>query len=696
MIQEEAVKVIGLCAAMMVLSGGMLCAAERLDVRDHGAVGDGEALDTVAIQKAIDACTAAGGGEVLLPKGRYLSGSLVLKSGVRLIVSPEAILLGSTRLADYRGGPLLSAKDASDVGIEGGGTIDGQGTAFWEPRGKYGGPPWRGTAQFEYRALRRPSFLRFQRCTNVTVRNVRLTNSPSWTLHLLRCREATVEKVTIRNPLHGPNTDGIDINSCVDVIVRDCDIVTGDDGIVLKSTEPGHDHPSRNITVVGCRVWSACNCFKLGTETHDHFEDITVRDCHFYSDSDNPLERALSGVAIESVDGAHLSRILICDITMSNIRAPLFVRLGHRGGNSERTRQVEPRVPGRIEGVVIRNVRAERAMFESSITGMAGHCVKDVTLENVDLTYEGGGSPGLVTLDVPDEEVVRKYPEAQMFGRLPAYGLYCRHVDGLRLRNVRMGWMKPDARPVLVCDDVRDAVLDAVNVAAPPAGDYPVLWFTGVRDVTVRNCVAPRGTGTFLAVEEAEPDASRLVMDGNDLREAKVPVLRLGLRGLVERGLPMVRERAPGHVVIEAETLQLTPPMCVQEESAVPSGKVIGGPRHGGRDLGTGRCRFEVSVGGEYVIWVRVFAESPEADSFYASIDGGPASLSDVAERGHWSWDIVRNRQDGRSAMDARTVFPLTEGRHSLLIRNRECGTRLDTIVIAPAAHDFDPARDVE
>ena len=322
-------------------------ALRQFNVTDYGVAGDGITFDTVGLQKAIDACAAAGGGQVVFSKGTYLTGSLELKSGVHLVLTAEAVLLGSSSLKDYPNRKLIYALDATDIGIEGSGTIDGQGEAFWEKRDQtYSGPSYRGTAQFNYRKLPRPSFIQFRCCRDVTLQDVRLRNSPAWTVHLQRCQNARIQNVTIRNALHGPNTDGIDINSSIDVLVRDCDIITGDDGVVLKSTEPGHDHPSRNITVENCRIWSACNCLKIGTETHDRFENIQFRKCRLYGGSAEPLERPLSGVAIESVDGAHLSAITVSDITMKNVRAPIFVRLGHRGGNSARTQQVEPRVPG--------------------------------------------------------------------------------------------------------------------------------------------------------------------------------------------------------------------------------------------------------------------------------------------------------------------------------------------------------------
>jgi len=678
----------------MVLSGAAF-GAGTFEVTAYGARGDGTTKDTAAIQLAIDACAAAGGGEVVLPTGRYLSGSLVLKSGVQLVVTPEAVLLGSASMADYPNRRLISATDATDVGIRGGGTIDGQGEAFWERRPEpYSGPAWRGTAQFAYRALPRPAFLHFLRCRGVTVRDLRLTNSPSWTLHVQRCTGVLAERVTIRNPLYGPNTDGIDVNSCVDVKVTDCDIVTGDDGVVLKSTEPGHDHPSRNIEVSGCRIWSACNCLKIGTETHDSVEAITFRNCRLYSDSEALQERALSGVAIESVDGSHLSGITVSDITMDHVRAPIFIRLGHRGGNGPATRQVEPRVPGRITGVVIRNVRAERALFESSIHGIPGHPVEDVSLESVSLSYEGGGLADWITDQVPDETHIARYPEAQMFGRLPAWGLYCRHARGVRLTGVSLSCQVADARPMLVCDDVDGLDLTRVLATAAPA-KAPLLWFVGVRDATVRECTAPDGTGVFVAAEGTGDDLPTVRLEANDTPRAQKAFLPLPLGGLLSIDLPVVREASPGLVVVVASDLRLASPMALVADAGAHGGRCLLAPEGSPRDAGAARCRFEVTTAGRYVAWVQAFGPSGEADSFYFDVDRGKPCLSDLRQRGAWIWDAVRQRVEAAPDLAGRAVFDLAAGEHTLALRNRETGTRIATLVMAREDLTFDPSRDL-
>lgn len=676
-----------------LLLAPLFARAGDTNVKACGALGDGVALDTPAIQRALDACAASGGGRVVFPAGRYLTGSLRLTSGVTLVVTPQATIIGSKSMRDYPLGKLIAATGAANIGIEGGGVIDGQGEAFWEKKDEYKGPQWRGTAQFEYRALKRPSFIHFISCTNVVMRDIALSNSPSWTVHLQRCVSASVERVTIRNPLFGPNTDGIDLNSCIGVRVRNCDIITGDDGVVLKSNEPGHGHPSRDIRVESCRIWSACNALKIGTETHDSFDDIQFRDCHLYCDSARTMDRPLAGIAIESVDGSHVSSIVVSNITMSNVRTPIFIRLGHRGGNSERTRQVEPRVPGTIENVVMRNITADHALFESSITGIPGHPVRNVALSDIKLTYEGGGEADWVTDDVPDKTVIAKYPESQMFGRLPACGLYVRHAEGLRLTDMAIRCLSADARPALVCDDVSKVELEALKITAAPA-QYPVLWFINTDRVALRRCTAPAGTKTFLAVEpETTGD---VVMDANDLANAAAPLARLKRGELLAADLPEFIERTPGMIAIQADKMRLAHPMVIVADPVSSSARAIEVPLAGGREAGSARCRFKIAEAGDYAIWVHALAPSGESDSFYVVIDGGEAALSDLSKLGAWNWDRVRERSGNQTSLKSFKTYHLAAGEHALTLRNRESGTRIGTLVVAKKGLAFDPARDLK
>lgn len=654
--------------------------AEAFNVTTFGAKGDGITLDTIAIQSAIDRCADSGGGEVRLEAGRYLTGSLRLRSGVRFHLDPQATLLGSTSMDDYKRGPLLSAEDAKDIVIEGGGEIDAQGESFWQYEKPYTGPPWRGTAQFEYRALRRPRCLHFIRCENLALHDVTIRNSPSWTVHLQRCAAVKIERITIRNPLHGPNTDGIDINSCRDVTVDSCDIITGDDGIVLKSTEPGRDHPSSGITVSHCRIMSACNALKIGTETHADFENIVFRDCELYCSTNRPLDRALSGVAIESVDGSNLRNIRVENITMSNLRAPFFVRLGHRGGNSRGTRQIEPRVPGTIRDVVIRNVQAKGMMFESSITGIPGHPVEGIVLEKINMSYEGGGTNELVEADVPDREIIAKYPEAQMFGRLPAYGLYARHVNGLTIRDVRIALENPDARAAIVFDDVAASSLERVTADAAKTNE-PLFSFVNVRDITVRNCVAASGA-TLLMRAIGEPSARKEIrLEGNTVSAPAKEIEFQTPQEALDR-FPLFHESAPGIVAIEPAKMSLTMPMHAETNEVPPGGTGIVVSLDGGRDRGTARARFEITETGRYVVRVHALAPSGDADSFHLAINDKPPCLTDLRTHGQWAWDFVRDRTDSATKLRTRSEFSLEAGVHLLTIRNREPGTRLGSLAI--------------
>ncbi|MCC7493913.1 MAG: right-handed parallel beta-helix repeat-containing protein [Fimbriimonadaceae bacterium] len=673
---------------LVLLLPAALVAAE-FNVRDYGARGDGTTFDTVALQAAVDACAAAGGGEVVLPAGRYLCGSLLLKSQVHLLIRPEATLLGGDKLTDYPTRRFLSAADAVGIQIRGGGTIDGRGEAWWEAGPAYQGPAWRGTPQFGYRARPRPQFLYFQRCRELQIRDVKLIGSPSWTIHLQRCQQALIQRVTIRNPLHGPNTDGIDLNSCQDVQVRDCDIITGDDGVVLKSNEPGRDHPSARIEVSGCRIWSACNALKIGTETHDDFSAITFRDCYLYGGSVQPQERPLSGLAIESVDGSHLRQIVARDLTMHNLRAPIFIRLGHRGGNSARTQQVEPRLPGTIREVLIERVTATDCTFESSITGIPGHPVEGVTLRQVDLGLTGGGGSELVTDSVVDEPVIRNYPEAQMFGRLPAVGLYARHVRGLRLEQVNLRCAAPDARPRLVADNVADLLVDGLTAPTAPA-EYPLIWLLRPGATQVVNSPLPPACRAFAAVE-----GTPVQQAGVQIAAPAGTVALLPPGGLLNAKLPRHAATAPGLFRLRPADLLLTAPMVLTTDPTAPGGGFVQVPLNGGRDTGSGACRLEVSTPGRYAVWLLLRAPDGESDSLSFSLGDRPPVIHDATATGPgWTWNRLRDRREGQVVRNNAVTWELPAGEVTVRLRNREAGTAVAAVVLAREDLAWQPPRE--
>lgn len=417
----------------------------RAGVRDFGAVGDGVRLDTAAIQRAIDACAAAGGGTLHFPAGRYLTGTLFLKSRVTLEIEAGAVLLGSRKLADYPATvpalrsytdnytdkSLIYAEKAEDIGIRGRGAIDGQGAAFEGP----------------YKV--RPYMMRIVQCRNVSVTGVTMRDSPMWVQHYLDCESVAIRGIHVRSRVNH-NNDGIDIDGCRRVRISDCDIWSGDDAIVLKSTFAG---PCRDVAISNCVVSSNCNALKLGTESNGGFENIVISNCTVY-------DTRLAGLALEIVDGGTLDRVIASNIVMNKVGAPVFVRLGNRarpwveGG---------PRpAMGRFRNVLISGIEATGCgPTGCALAGLPDHPIEDVTLENVRLAFVGGGKPRAE--EVP--EYPDKYPEFRMFGSLPAYGLYCRHARRLSLRNVRTSVAAADARPALVCDDVKDLDLKGFNGA---------------------------------------------------------------------------------------------------------------------------------------------------------------------------------------------------------------------------------------
>ena len=420
-------------------------AAKMIDATKVGVVGDGTTLNTATVQKAIDQCSAAGGGIISFPRGRYLTGTIQIKSNVTLRIEKDATLLGSTDAADYRnldpfidgtgnplGHALIVAMDAENVGIEGEGTVDGQSPALKKNQKTY---------------AVRPFLLRWVRCTNVTVRNLRLTNPGAWTLNLFQTNGAVIDGVTIRSrDLGMHNNDGIDLDSCENVRVRHCDIISGDDALCIKATLASK--PSRNIVATDCQLSSRCNAIKLGTEAIGGFENITISNCQISNTK-------MAGIALYAVDGGDLRHISISDVTMDGVVVPISIRLGARLKTFREGDSPKPS-PGKLRDVVIKNVSAKNVgMIGMLINGVPGYAVEALTLENILLELPGGGTAEAAKVHLSEKE--NAYPEFNMFGKtLPAYGIYARHVRSVKFNNVQTTLLKPDARPATVFIDVAD------------------------------------------------------------------------------------------------------------------------------------------------------------------------------------------------------------------------------------------------
>lgn len=473
-----------------------LAAAPRLGAQSGpsfaptGAAANGKNLDTRAIQTAIDHCSAAGGGMVQIPAGRYLTGTLHLRDHVTLHLDPGAVLLGSTRLDDY---PmqhdaiasytsnytqrcLIRADNASNIAITGRGAIDGNGTAFSGPY------------------MVRPYLMRFVQCRDVHISGITLQNPAMWTQHYLECEDVLIEGIRVRSRRPHVNNDGIDVDSCRRMRIANCDIDAGDDAIVLKATTTS---PCRDIVVTNCILSTLCNAFKLGTESEGGFDNIVFSNSSIY-------DTELAGIALETVDGGDLRRVSISNIVIRNTRYPIFLRLG------DRARPVSEDAPhpgiASFSGVMIRGIIIETSSpLPCVIAGLPGHPIQDVVLDDIQLTAPGGGTPILAGQQVPERPDA--YPEARMFGPLPASAIYCRHVRGLSLNRITLHTAKPDARPALYADDADG--LTVSNLSAPATAN-PLIEFQNVRHARIRET---RTSGSNQAI---------LKLNGNETQDIAV------------------------------------------------------------------------------------------------------------------------------------------------------------------------------
>ena len=447
-----------------------------------------------------------------------------MKSRVTLYLEAGCVLLGSKSIDDYdyhpgppvqgdaNGHHVIFAQNADDVTLCGPGTIDGQGESYWEPRTNR--PPmapedaWKEGATGHYEVKdnnRRPSpMVEFAQCRNVRISGVTLKNSSGWTLRPIACNTVVIDGVRIRNPNFGVNTDGIDITASRNVLVSNCDIQTGDDAICLKSENPYGDLlPTKNITVTNCVIVTSCNAFKLGTATHGAFENIVFSNSVLYADNGSPwMTRPSAGICIEAVDGGSVDGVVVSNIRMQNVRAPIFVRLGER----------KKKEGTFLRNVLIEGIDASGAICCSSITGVPGLRPSDITVSNCRLRTVEQGQAAWVHRDIP--EVADKYPEARMMGRLPSYGFFVRHADRVRLRDVQCVTDRPDARPAIVCDDVDDVILSGLDLSAP-VGTAPLIDLRNTRRAFLTGMRSPAGVQVFAQVSGA--NSSCISLSGNSL-----------------------------------------------------------------------------------------------------------------------------------------------------------------------------------
>ena len=501
--------------------------AGAFDVRKFGAKGDGKALDSPAINKAIEAAAAAGGGTVLFTAGTYRSFSIRLKSNVTLYLDQGATILAAhpndgdgkydlpePNSADqyqdfghsHWHNSLIWGENLENISILGPGRIWGKGLVRSGNQSrtkeqndaleKQGPDPKSGP--FGYPSSRdavEPGWgnksIALKLCRNVIIRDISILQGGHFGI-----LATGVDNLTIDNVKIDTNRDGINVDACKNVRISNATINSPfDDGICLKSSLGlGYPRVTENVTITNCQLsgydvgtlldgtykrdfrnangtFSPTGRIKFGTESNGGFKNVTISNCVFdYS----------RGLALEAVDGALLEDVTISNITMRDIsNSPIFLRLGSRNRGPKETTQT-----GAMRRVMISNVVVYNAdpKYSSIISGIPGYVIEDVRLHNIRVYARGGGTKEQAALEPPEREAI--YPEPTMFGDMPAYGFFIRHIKGLQMRDVEVSYLNADLRPAFVLNNVSGA--EIIHVKAQREADVPVFVLKNVSDFSIQ------------------------------------------------------------------------------------------------------------------------------------------------------------------------------------------------------------------
>lgn len=464
--------------------------AKDYPITSFGAKPGMDHLNTAAINKAIEACYKNGGGRVVVPAGIFLSGTLLMKNNVELHLEAGATLLASTALKDFPVQPqpayrsqkdpggwraLIYANEVSNIAITGLGTIDGNGAQQKpDPDSKY-----------KSDMDGRPRNILFISCKKIRVEGIHMRNAGIWNQHYLNCEDVVVDKINVYNHANR-NNDGIDIDGCRRFTLSNSTFDTDDDAIVIKSTGAAG---CEDLVITNCIVSSFCNAIKAGTESTGGFKNISISNC-IIKPSTNPhppiygTAKGIAGLSLEIVDGGVMDGVSISNITIEGTNCPLYVRLGNRA-RKHTAAAPEPPV-GSMRNIVINNVTAyNTGNYSSSITGIPGHYVENLSLSNVQFYNKGGLKQGDYIADVTKvKEDEKGYPQPTVWKELPSSGLFIRHAKNIQIRGLMLNSQQPDPRTPVMAVDVEGLQIQSVARVTNNSAD---VFFKGwnVKDVLV-------------------------------------------------------------------------------------------------------------------------------------------------------------------------------------------------------------------
>jgi hypothetical protein len=461
--------------------------AKDYNVSMFGVKSNGTTLNTNSIQKGIDFIHENGGGRLVFYVGRYLTGTIYLKSNVTIQLEEGAIMVGSVNPLDYEMNnnwtALIFALNQQNIGITGKGVIDGRG---FEVANNLVDLIHKGVISDPLRYDRpretiRPQNIYFRGCRNVRIAGITLKDPGSWNQQYDQCRNVIIDGISVDSKSYW-NNDGVDIVDCDSVSVTNSFFDSADDGICLKSHSA--DFICQNVYIHNNTVRTSANGIKFGTASYGGFRNIRII-------SNLVFDTYRSAITFAAVDGGIVENVIVDSLRSINTGNVIFLRIGERRTGKK----------GKMSDISISNVYAEvpstkpdagynyegpvedmpRNISPSSIVGMPDAVIENVFLKNIEIHYPGGGNSAFAKLGLNEldkvPEMAASYPEFSMFKELPAWGFYIRHAKGITFENVSLTCSKKDYRTAVVLDDVSGAIFKSLKVNEPGGKKEPVYSF---------------------------------------------------------------------------------------------------------------------------------------------------------------------------------------------------------------------------